>query len=69
MSIFPPLLDIIKDLSNLIQCFINFLCVHLPGIVCMTGKLEQASTCSPLSGYDVVYSCFPARASSASAKE
>ena len=41
MSIFPPLLDIVKDLSDLIQSFINFLCVHLPGIVCMTGMLVQ----------------------------
>ena len=41
MSIFPPLLDVIKDLSDLVQCFINFLCVNLPAIVSMPGKLVQ----------------------------
>ena len=41
MSIFPPLLDMINDLSDLFQCFINFLSVHLPAIVSTPGKLVQ----------------------------
>ena len=45
MSIFPPLLDVIKDLSDLFQCFINFLGVHLPAIVSTLGKLVQVVHC------------------------
>ena len=41
MSIFPPLLDMVKYLADLFQCFINFRCVHLSAIVSITGKLVQ----------------------------
>ena len=63
MSIFPPLLDMVKDLSDLIQCFINFLCVHLPAIVSAPGKLvqiisyarQQANQLAPFLGWCFSY--------------
>lgn len=36
-----PLLDMIKDLADFFQSLGDFLSVHLPGIVSMTGKLVQ----------------------------